>query len=117
MLAALSAIASDQAAPTEKTTGKILFLYYVASHPDLVLTYNKINMALAVCSTASYQTERKTRSRVGGHFFSATKDTDENNGAIPNIAKILRCVVTSTADAEFGALFINTRNVIPARNY
>ena len=40
MLVALSAIASEQAAPTEATMEKAkLFLDYVATHPDAVLTY------------------------------------------------------------------------------
>ena len=38
-----------------------------------------------------------------------------NNGAVLNIAKIIKNVMTSAADAEIGALFINTRQAIPAR--
>ena len=36
----------------------------------------------------------------------------ENNGAVLNIAKIIRNVMTSAADAEIGALFVNTRQAI-----
>ena len=32
-----------------------------------------------------------------------------------NIAKIIKSVVSSAAEAEIGALFINTRQAIPAR--
>ena len=39
----------------------------------------------------------------------------KNNGSVLNIAKIIRNVVTSAASAEIGALFINTRQAIPAR--
>ena len=39
----------------------------------------------------------------------------ENNGAVLNIVQIIKRVVTSAAEAEIGALFINTRNAIPAR--
>ena len=69
MLTALSAIASDQAAPTETTMKKTkLFLDYAASHPDTVSTYRASNMVLALHSDASYLSEPKARSRAGGHF-------------------------------------------------
>ena len=88
----------------------------MASHPDAVLTYNKSNMILAVHSDASYLSETKSRSRAGGHFFLSKDEREpENNGAILNIVQIIRRVVTSAAEAEIGALFINTRNAIPAR--
>jgi len=42
MLVALSAIAMDQASPTEKTHEKALyFLDYVATHPDAIVTFKK----------------------------------------------------------------------------
>ena len=43
------------------------------------------------------------------------KENATNNGAVLNIAQIICNVVTSAASAEIGALFINTRQVIPAR--
>ena len=49
---------------------------YVASHPDAILTYNASNMMLNVHSDASYLTERKARSRAGGHFFMASDSTE-----------------------------------------
>ena len=72
MLVALSAIAADQASPTENTLEKTLyFLDYAATHPDAILTYRASNMVLAVHSNASYLTEPKARSRDGGdHFLS-----------------------------------------------
>ena len=43
MLVALSAIAAQQANPTEETMRKTLkFLDYVATHPDAVLTFEKV---------------------------------------------------------------------------
>ena len=70
MLVALSAIAADQAKPTERTYEKTLyFLDYVASHPDAIVTYKKSNMVLAIHSDASYLTEARPRSRAGGHFY------------------------------------------------
>ena len=42
------------------------------------------------------------------------KENTMNNGAVLNIAQVIRNVVTSAASAEIGALFINTRQAIPA---
>jgi hypothetical protein len=117
MLVALSAIASDQASPTKNTMRKCLqFLDYVATHPDAILTFKRSNMVLNVHSDASYLCEPKARSRAGGHFFLSNNDADpKDNGAVLNIAKILKCVVSSAAEAEIGALFLNSRQAIPAR--
>ena len=117
MLIALSAIAADQANPTEATLEKTLFfLDYVATHPDAILTYRASDMVLHVHSDASYLTEPKARSRAGGHFFmgSNSKDTD-NNGAVLNTAQIMCNVMPSAAAAEIVALFDNPRVAIPAR--
>ena len=43
-----------------------------------------------------------------------TKDP-KNNGAVLNIAQIIKSVVSSAAEADIGALFINSRHAIPAR--
>ena len=60
MLVALSAIALEQSAPTERTMKKTKqFLGYVASHPDAILTFSASNMALNVHSDTSYLTEPK----------------------------------------------------------
>jgi hypothetical protein len=45
-------------------------LDYLATQEEAILTYNKSNMILAIHSDASYlSSERKARSRAGGHFF------------------------------------------------
>jgi len=117
MLLALSAIASDQSAPTENTMKKTLkFLDYVTTHPDAILTYSASNMILNVHSDASYLCEPKAKSRAGGHFFLSNNEEDpQDNGAVLNIAKILKNVMSSAAEAEIGALFLNSRQAIPAR--
>ena len=93
------------------------FLDYVATHPDAVLTFEKSDMILNVHSDASYLTEPKARSRAGGHFFMSNKGPNPpNNGAVTNIAQIIKSVMSSAAEAEIGALFINSRQAIPARH-
>lgn len=117
MLVALSAIASGQAAPTEETLNKTKqFLDYAATHPDAVLTYKKSNMVLAVHSDASYLCEPKARSRAGGHFFmSSDTKMPPNNGAVLTVSQIIKAVMSSAAEAELGALYINAREAVPAR--
>ena len=117
MLVALSAIASMQSKPTVATLERaMLFLDYAATHPDAIMTYKASNMILHVHSDASYLTEPKARSRAGGHFFLSSKAKDApNNGAVHNIAQILKHVMTSAADAEIGALYVNTRHAISVR--
>ena len=118
MLVALSAITADQSVPTKMTYEKTLFfLDYVVSHPDAILTFERSNMILAVHSDASYLTEPKSRSRAGGRFYMAdgAEEDDPANGIVHNIAQVIRNVMTSAADAKNGALFVNSRFAIPAR--
>ena len=117
MLVVLSTIASQQAYPTKETMRNTLkCLDYVATHQDAILTYSASNMVLNVHSDASYWVEPKARSRAGGHFYMSSNSThSEDNGAVLNIAKIMKNVMTSAAEAEIGALFLNSRQAIPAR--
>ena len=117
MLTALSSIASTQAEPTEETMENIkLFLDYAASHQDAILTYQASDMVLIVHSDASYLSEPKARSRAGGHFFmSSNVANPRNNGAVLNIAQLIKAVMSSAAEAELGALYINAREAVPMR--
>jgi hypothetical protein len=117
MLVALSSIAADQARPTRSTLEKVdQFLDYAASQEEAVLTYHASDMVLAVHSDASYLSESKARSRAGGHFFMS-KDVEypPNNGAVLSVAQIIKAVMTSAAEAEIGAMYINAREAVPAR--
>ena len=107
MLVTLSAIASAQSNPTQETMKKCkMFLDYAATHPDAIITYRSSDMVLAVHSDAAYLVEPKARSRAGGHFFmSKDSPIPPNNGAVLNIAQIIKSVMTSAAEAELGALY------------
>ena len=60
MLVALSAIASEQASPTQCTLDKVdQFLDYAASQEEAVLTYHASDMVLAIHSDASYLSKPK----------------------------------------------------------
>ena len=117
MLTALSAIASAQAEPTEDTMTRCKqFLDYAATHQDAIITYHASDMVLVVHSDASYLSEPKARSRAGGHFFLSSDITDPlDNGAVLNLAQLIKAVMSSAAEAELAALYINAREAIPQR--
>eukprot|EP00804_Cyclotella_cryptica_P029413 CCRYP_013352-RA/>CCRYP_013352-RA protein AED:0.16 eAED:0.24 QI:0/0/0/1/0.2/0.16/6/0/1158 len=118
MLPALGSLATQQSAPTQNTMSKIhQFLDYAMTHPDAMITYRASNMILAVHSDASYLSETKACSRAGGHFFLSEDDpSPRNNGAILTLAQIIKPVMSSAAEAELGALYINARETIPQRH-
>jgi hypothetical protein len=93
------------------------FLDYAATHQDAIITYKKSDMVLVVHSDASYLSEPKARSRAGGHFFLSSNSADPaNNGAVLNIAQLIRAVMSSAAEAELGALYVNAREAIPQQH-
>ncbi len=114
LLPALSSLASQQANPTEKTMVLCKqFLDFMATQEDAVLTYRASNMVLAIHSNALYLSEPESRSRAGGHMFMAGKDKIPiNNGAVLNISQIIRAVMSSAAEAELVALFINAKTAV-----
>jgi hypothetical protein len=117
MLVALSAIAAEQGSPTQQTLRKVeQFLDYAATNPEAVVTYKASDMVLAIHSDASYLSEPKARSRAGGHFFMSADDVDPpNNGAVLNVSKVIKAVMSSAAEAELGALFYNVKIAVPMR--
>jgi len=117
LLPALSALASQQANPTERTMELCKqFLDYMATQEDAILTYAASDMVLAIHSDASYLSEPNARSRAGGHMFMASDDQNpKNNGAVLNISQIIRAVMSSAAEAELGALFINAKIAVSMR--
>jgi hypothetical protein len=116
MLTPLSALAYKQAAPTEATTEECLqFLDYVASQEDSIITYKAINMVLVIHSDASCLFKPKACSRASRHMFMAGKEGIPNindNCTVLNILQIIRAVMSFTAEAKLGALFINANTAV-----
>jgi hypothetical protein len=117
ILPSLSAIATEQAKPTTKTMATIKqLLDYCATQEEAVISYEASDMILAVHSDAGYCNEKNARSRAGGHFFlSSNVDNPPNNGAVLTIATIIKAVMSSAAEAELGALFLNAREAVYLR--
>ena len=48
-------------------------------------------------------------------FLPSNAKMPANNGAVLNITQIIKAVMTSAAEAEIGAMYINTREAVPQR--
>jgi hypothetical protein len=69
-------------------------------------------MILHIHSDASYLSENEANSRAGGFFYmgnAAKHQKKLTNGAILIIRKVLKHVMSSAAEAEIGAVFINAK--------
>ena len=108
LLCPISAIALQSSKPTEDTMRQTLqLLDYLATQEDAVLSYHASNMVLAVHSDASYLSKTKAQNRAVGHFFLSSNTTvPPNNGAILNIAHIIKNVMSSATEAELAGLYI-----------
>ena len=90
------------------------FLDYCASNPDGSIRYHASGMVLKLHSNSSYLNAIRGCSQQGGHFYLGNKtDPDILNGTILNLTAIMKMVLSSTAEAEFGALFHNTKEATP----
>ena len=117
MLTVLIYITEKQANPTEWKKEKVKqFLNYAATHPYAIITHHAIDMILAGHINASYFSETKSRIQAVGHFFMSNNTYfPSNNGTVLSIVKIIKVVMSSMEEAVLGALFVNSKKSIPAR--
>jgi hypothetical protein len=117
ILPSLSSLATEQAKPTTKTKATVMqLLDYLATQEEAIITYNASDMILQVHSDAGYANEKGARSRAGGHFFlSNSNSSAPNNGAILTMSTIIKAVMSSAAEAELGALFLNAKEAVIIR--
>ena len=99
-------------------------LDYLTSNPNAIIQYHASGMIIFIHSDASYLLVTKARIRASGVFFlSDTKPDAMNfseytsilNGFIFIMCKILRNIMASAAEAEYGALFLNGQASVPIR--
>ena len=91
-------------------------LDYIARQEDKEIRYTNSSMKLSVHSDESCFSKLKARSRAGGHFFLFNEATiPQNNGAIINIAHIIKHVMTSATESELAALYIMARKSVYIR--
>jgi hypothetical protein len=111
LLVAFNAIEMQQSAATEQTEQAISeLLDYVATYPNDDTIYCSSGMALAASTDAGFNNESKGRSRAGAHIFISEDDPEPRwNGPILTIAQIIKFVMTSTAEAKLGALYLTAK--------
>jgi hypothetical protein len=116
LLCPISAIASQLSKSTTYRMQQTLqLLDYLATQEDVVLSYHASDMVLAVHSNASYLSE-PTRNRAGEHFFLSSDTTvPPNNGAVLNIAHIIKNIMSSATKAELVGLYIMAREAVYIR--
>jgi Reverse transcriptase (RNA-dependent DNA polymerase) len=112
MLVALGTLAAAQSQGTERTMeATVQLLNYAATHPDAAVRFYKSDMILYIHSDASYLSEPKARSRVGGYFYLGKQaepaDNPHPNGPIHVESRIMKNVMAAASEAEIGALFHN----------
>jgi hypothetical protein len=69
-------------------------------------------MILHIHSDAYYLSENEAKSRAGGFFYMGNNNKNDKkltNGAILTVSKVLKHVMSSAAEAEIGAVFINAK--------
>lgn len=126
MLPTVTQLSSRQANPTHKVMEDCMRLMdYAATWPNATIIYYKSDLSLHVDSDASYLSEPNARSRAGGFFYLSSLPqyaADGSyiapliNGALLTLSTILDVVVSSATEAEYGALFTNSKEAARLRN-
>jgi hypothetical protein len=117
MLHALNEIARAASKGTEATLRATKYLLnYAATNPNTEIIYRASDMILRSYSDAAYLVAPNARSRAGGyHFLSNTSGTGFN-APIFVLAKVIKRVMSSAAEAETTALFMNAQEAVHLRN-
>ena len=114
MLHALNNIASSRnTAETMRATK--YFLNYAACNPNAEIIYRKSEMILQGDSDAAYLVCPQARSRAGGYIYVGNTDRNLFNGPVLVLARVIKNVMASAAEAEVAALYMNAQEMIPMR--
>ena len=126
ILPALRNISSEQYKATTNTTKQVAkLLNYLASNPQAEIQYRASRIQLAIHSDVSHLSVAQTRSRASGvHFLTEGPPETENpedfvpttNGILLVVCKIMRNIMASEAEAEYGTIFIKSQTAVPIRN-
>ena len=116
-LHALNEIAIATSKGTEATMKAVeYFLNYAASNPNPSIKYRASDMILRIESDAAYLVCEHARSRAGGYHYMSSTDGTLFNAPIFVLAKVIKNVMASAAEAEVGALYMNAQEAISIRN-
>ena len=114
VLVSLSGITSEKSTATEKIESKgKQTIDYIATNLSEVIQFHACDMILNIHLDASYISENRPRSRVSGHYVLGSKPIKVKpinvNREIYVFCLILKFVVASSAEAELGALLLNSK--------
>lgn len=119
IITALSALASQQATPTENTAKRVVkYLNYMATNPNAMIRYHQSDMILKNHTDSSYLNEPKGRSRQGTHFYLGNDTINKPeifNGPVLNTSDVEKNVMASAAEAEICGAFKSMQNGLPLR--
>jgi hypothetical protein len=111
----LSTIASRLSTATVTTMDAVRHLLdYFSTKPDAAIRYYASNIQLKIHSDASYLSQPRAKSRIGGYFFLGNSKYAQfpslSNGPLICQSTVIRNVVSSVAESEYGALFVNAKS-------
>jgi hypothetical protein len=115
-LHALNELARKVSKGTEATLiAATHLLNYIASNNRPSIRYQASDMILQIDSDASFQVCEQARSRAGGYHYLGSNDNQLFNAPIEILAKVIKPVMGSAAEAEVAALHMNAQVAIPLR--
>ena len=110
ILPALNETALSQAKPTQNTLGKMqMLLDYLNTYLDAKIRFLASDMNLHVDSDAVYLVAPNAKSRISGFYYMSDIPKPKLNGPVLDECKLLKHIVTSTAEADTAGLFYNTQ--------
>ena len=116
ILHALNDIACDVTKGTEKTLqAAVHLLNYIACNPKPRIRFQASDMILQIDSDAAFHVRPEARSRAGGFHYLGSRDNDLFNAPILVLAKVIKNVMGSAAEAEVAAIHMNAQEAIPIR--
>jgi hypothetical protein len=110
----ISTIASRLSTATTTTMAAVSHLLdYCSTKHNATIRYYASDMQLKIHSDASYLSEPNAKSRIGGYFFLGNSKhsqvTSLSNGPLLCQSTVLKHLVSSIAESEYGALFVNAK--------
>jgi hypothetical protein len=110
----LSTIASRLSTAATTTTAYVSHLLdYCSTKPNATICYYASDMQLKIHNNASYLSKPNAKSCIGGYVFLGnsmhSQCTSLSNGPLLCQSTVLKHVVSSVAEAEYGALFVNAK--------
>jgi len=91
------------------------FINFCAIHPEAEIIYRASEMILTINSDSdvAYQAAPKSRSRASGYHCLGNLDGELFNGAIFILAKIIKSVMQSAAEAKCRGLNMDAKEAVP----